>query len=407
LEILSEDLLAQLLSREVQEFIFTHEKDDPSKLALKLAKEKNPLAKEIVNQIKSRQKAKDKLPSLYSTSKIVYPDYISMEQCSSEKSALFKSGLIAGESLIDLTAGLGIDALFFAKKFKKITLIEPNQQLLHTVQHNYNCLKIKNAIFLNSTAEDFLNHYDGKADCIFIDPSRRLENNRKVIFLSEYQPNVPALLSRLFQITTTILIKTAPLLDIQAALGELSVVAKIIIVSVNNDCKEVLYMLKKDYDSEPEIETINLLSKGLQEFSFKLSDERNFVASFSAPLTYLYEANSSVLKAGAFKAIAQRFNLKKLHPHSHLYTSLQEVTDFPGRVFKIEAVVKPDKKEISKHLPDFKANISLRNYKGTVHEFQKKMNIKDGGNLYLFATTGTDNKPICIIASRMTTNHAD
>jgi ubiquinone/menaquinone biosynthesis C-methylase UbiE len=398
---LSEDLLAQILSKELQEFISTHEKDDPVQLALKLAKEKNPLVKEIVNQIKSRQKAKEKLPSFYNTPKIIYPEYISMEQCSSEKTAAFKAGYFRGKTLIDLSAGFGVDALFLAKNFQEVILIEPNQELQEIVKHNYSCFGVNHAKFINSTAEDFLNSYKGKADCIYIDPSRRTQTNQKAVLLSDYKPDVPKILDRLFEISQTILIKTAPLLDIQAALTELSCVAKVIVVSVNNDCKEVLYLLIKNFSEEPEVETVNHKAKKKQLFKFKYSSEKKCEVKFSLPETYLYEPNSSVMKAGAFKTIADHFKLNKLHPNSHLYTSDQEISDFPGRIFKSEAVVKPDKKEISKYLPEGKANISLRNFKGTVQEFQKKMNIKDGGEKYLFATTDPDGKPICIIASQI------
>jgi precorrin-6B methylase 2 len=348
----------------------------------------------ILAQINGIQKAKNKLPEFYNTEKIIYPPKLSMEQCSSEQTGIYKSQIINGERLIDLTGGFGIDSFYFSKTYKHVTHIEQNKALSEIANKNFKLLKVQNIKTLNSTAEEFIQTTKVKADIVYIDPSRRNENQR-VFKLDECLPNIIELAPEIFKISDKILVKTAPLLDIKQTLKDLKNVTQVWVISVNNDCKEVLYLLEKDKAIEPILNTINL-TKNKQEYSFNYLFELNSSVDYSSPESYLYESNASILKAGAFNSICNQFNLKKIAINSHLYTSNNLIENFPGRTFKIEKTITYSTKEFKK-LGIKKANVNCRNFKNNVEETKKKLQLKDGGNYYIFATTDNNNKPILII----------
>jgi hypothetical protein len=391
-----------LQAKEIRAFIMALENEDPVKLALKLSKEKHPLAREIIAQVKGRQKAAKKIPSMLKEG-IIFPESVSLEQCSSDLTAEFKTELISGETVIDLSAGFGIDAAHFSKKFDKVILVEPAKELSEIVEINFKSLGISNGEFYNSTAEEFLNTKKLQPDWVYIDPSRRTENNQKLHKLSDCSPNLPELLPKIFTLASNVLLKTSPLLDIHAAFAELECVKKVIVLAVKNECKEVLYVLEKDYQGGVSVDAVNLegSTKEKQSFSFTFEEELQTVSEFSVPEKYLYEPNAAVLKSGAFKLSGARFNLKKLHQHSHLFTSHQLITDFPGKVFEIIGTVKPDKKSISKLLPEMKANAAIRNFKSTTAEMIKKTGLREGGNFMVFFTTDINNNGVAVVCRRL------
>ncbi|MBL4593799.1 MAG: class I SAM-dependent methyltransferase, partial [Flavobacteriales bacterium] len=223
------------------EFIEANKHKSVIDLALLLSKKSELDSAFILTQINGIQKAKNKLPEFYNSQNIVYPTKLSMEQCSSEKTGFYKSKVIKGETLIDLTGGFGIDSFYFAKQFKQVTYVERNQELFEIVKSNFKKLKAHNIDLVNSTAEEFLQTTNKKVDIVYIDPSRRNENQR-VFKLDECTPNIIELAPAIFQIADKILVKTAPLLDIKQSLKDLANVTKVWAVSVDNDCKEVLYL---------------------------------------------------------------------------------------------------------------------------------------------------------------------
>jgi hypothetical protein len=348
----------------------------------------------ILAQINGIKKAKKKLPEFYNTTNIIYPSKLSMEQCSSEKTGIYKSQLIKGDHLIDLTGGFGIDSFYFSKHFKKVTHIEQDEKLSKVAKNNFKLLKADNINTINTTAEEFIKNTKEKADIIYIDPSRRNENLR-VFKLDECVPNLIELAPDIFKLSNKILVKTAPLLDIKQTLLDLKNATNIWVVSVDNDCKEVLYLLEENNNSTPRIHTINLAKKN-QEYSFDYEIEKSSVVGFSVPENYLYESNSAILKAGSFNGICTKFKVKKIAINSHLYTSKEKIENFPGRTFKIKKTIAYSPKEFKK-LGIKQANVSCRNFKYSVAEVKNKMKIKDGGNHYIFATTDTNSKPILII----------
>jgi len=376
------------------DFIKANNKKSVAEIALLLSKKPELDSSFILAQINGIQKAKNKLPVFYNTPNIIYPSKLSMEQCSSEKTGLFKSQLIEGGHLIDLTGGFGIDSYYFAKKFKKITYVEQNQELFEVVQPNFDLLEVSNIELVNAAAEEFLKTINKKVDVVYIDPSRRNENQR-VFKLNECTPNIIELIPAILKIADKILVKTAPLLDIKQSLKDLKHVSKVWVVSVDNDCKEILYLLEKRNIEEPIINTINL-AKTVQEFQFNFQEENDANSCYSEPLNYLYEPNASILKAGAFDSVCEEYDLEKLAPNSHLYTSKELIENFPGRIFKIENLLPYQSKYFTK-LGIPKANVSCRNFKDNPEQVKKKLKLKDGGDTYLFATTDVICKPIIII----------
>ncbi len=345
--------------------------------------------KELVEQLEAKKRSESKLPTWFNTPNIYYPNKLNIEQTSSEVTAQYKTNLVAGKSLIDLTGGFGIDSYFFSKKCDQIYHCELDEKLSKIVTHNYKILGIENATFIAENGLDFLQQTNQKFDWIYIDPSRRNDAKEKVFFMADCLPNVPANLNLLFSKSNKILIKTSPLLDFSIGIKELQNVKEIHVVALQNDVKELLWILEKNYTDSVNIKTINLTKTESQTFEFKLNNEKEVFSELANPLSFLYEPNSAILKSGAFKTIGNSFELKKLHEHSHLYTS-EKLIDFPGRRFKIKNILPYSKKELQK-LKITKANITTRNFTDSVATIRKKFKIKDGGNRYLFFTTNSDN----------------
>lgn len=398
---MTESLLKSLLLPSVKEFIRTHENDDEKSLILKHSTILGIPSSVIAEQISARRKAKIKLPSFYQQDEIIFPPAINLEQCSSEATARFKADLIKGNTFADLTGGFGIDSFFLSNSFLKGYYIEPNNSLLEIVKHNHHALGCNTITYENTTAEVFLSGIQESFDLIFVDPSRRSASNQKVFKLSDCVPNVPQLIDKIVEHTEKLLIKTSPLLDLQQGLRELKFVEKIVIVSVENECKEVLFLCRKNFKDEPLIQAVNLFNnKPAETFSFSLPEERATEVTFSEPLIYLYEPNASVLKAGAFKTIGVQNDLAKIHPNTHLYTSNKFISDFPGRIFNVESFVKPDNKTLQSFFPDGKANVTTRNYPLSAEALKKKTGLKDGGDKYLIGFSGSTKK-FLVVANRL------
>ncbi|HEY8934309.1 MAG TPA: class I SAM-dependent methyltransferase [Cyclobacteriaceae bacterium] len=398
---MSIDLIQQLLSPAIQSFIYEHEHDDVKTLLLKHSSIEGLKTSLIVEQINGRSKAKFKLPQYYKTPGILYPPGLNLEQCSSEATAKVKSQHIAkGMNMLDLTGGFGVDTYYLSKQFENATYVEPDTDLLMITRHNHHVLGAKNIEHINCTAEEFLDQDKRHYDLIFIDPSRR-NANQKVYKLADCIPDITTLQKTIFERTDSLLVKTSPLLDLHQGLKELSFVKDIIVVSVDNECKEVLFSCVKGFRDTPVIKAINIIKEERQDlFSFTFSDEQASSANLSDPLQFLYEPNASILKAGAFKILSERFTLSKIHTNTHLYTSQTLMEDFPGRIFRIEAFVKPEEKMLKQYFPEGKVNITTRNYQLTVEELKKKTRLKDGGDKFLIGFNGINQKYL-VVASRV------
>jgi hypothetical protein len=389
---------SSLLHPEIQKFITDNIGADSSKLAL----QKNPFPEvnwiAILNQITAKTKTKDKLPSFFKTENIIYPSKISVEQTSSEKTALYKASIVDGDTLIDMTGGFGVDTLYFSKVMQNVIHCEIDIELSNSVKHNFQVLEIQNIQCELGNSYIYLNKMQSKLDWIYIDPSRRNDTKGKVFMLKDCLPNVPELLPFYFTKSDNILIKTAPILDISAGLLELSNVKCIHIVAVDNEVKELIWELSRSFVGSITIKTVNITNEKTEEFSFKLNSNTKF-SNFSLPKKYLYEPNSAIMKSGGFDEIGIQYQLDKLHQHSHLYTSDEKI-DFPGRIFEIQDAISYTKSEMKSFLENKKANITTRNFPDSVEEIRKKWKIKDGGNLYCFFTTDMNNNKIVLICRK-------
>jgi len=365
----------KLLNQEIQKYINANLNADLHSLLLKKSPFPEVSIQELVQQIKGRKVAEKKFPFL-NQENIIFPPNLNLEQASSQDTADFKNQFFKGKKFIDLTCGFGIDAYFLSQNFEEITLIEQNTELLDIVKHNWEVLGRK-ANFINQKLEDFLKNNKEKFDLIYLDPARRDNHNRKVFLLEDLSPNIIEIQEQLSDISTEILIKLSPLIDIQHLVSSLKNICKIWIIAVKNEVKEVLVYLKKT-ENQPEISCINLQSSE-PEFHFNLDNEKHCQSEFSAPKKYIYIPNNSVLKSGAFNLVSEKFGLRKLHQNTHIYTSEEKIEHFPGRIFETEEI---NSKAIKKGQ---QFNIITKNFPLKPEEIKKKYKIKDGGNQYLIA----------------------
>lgn len=392
-------MVQSILSKEIQHYIDDKINADITKLAL----QKNPFPEVewnlVLQQLAAKQKAKSKLPTWFKTHNIYYPSKISVEQTSSEKTAQYKASLISGNNLIDLTGGFGVDDFYFSKTVAKVVHCEINSELSKIVKHNFEQLNVKNVDCFADDSSEVLQKLNQKFDWIYIDPSRRNDSKGKVFMLKDCLPNVPELLDFYFSFSDNIMIKTAPILDISAGISELKNIAEIHVVALENEVKELLFILKKNHKSTIEIKTVNLLKDKNEAFQFQINSEAK-KTNYAAPKKYLFEPNAAIMKSGGFDAIATQFELEKLHQHSHLYTS-NELLDFPGRIFEIQNTLEYNKANMKSFLENQKANITTRNFPETVENIRKKWKIKDGGNLYCFFTTDMNNCKIVVLCEKL------
>ena len=389
----------EILTKEVQQFISDNLATDIHRILLNKSPFANVSAKELVEQIESKLKSREKLPLWFGTDDIVYPNKLNLSQSSSEKTALYKASLIYGNSIIDLTGGFGVDCFAFSSKAKRVVHVEQNDNLSQIAKHNFEKLGISNVECITGDGIDFLKYSTAPFDWIYVDPSRRNRENKKVYYLTDCEPDITKHIDLLFSKARNILVKTGPLLDIRVGLGQMRNVREIHIVAVKNDVKEVLWILQKDFMKEPLIKTLNFNKIETQEFQFTLSEEQTANATYSSPKQYLYEPNAAILKSGAFQYVSNFYKLDKLHPNSHLYTS-NELISFPGRTFQIVDVLEYSKK-VFKKLKLTQANITTRNFPESVLTIKNKLGLKDGGDAYLFCTTDMNQKLLILYCSKL------
>ncbi len=374
-----------ILNKEVQNYINANLSTDLHSLLLKKSPFPEVSMQEIVQQIKGKQVAQRKFPFLLKEG-IVFPPQLSLEQSSSDKTAVYKSGLLKGRKFIDLTSGFGIDAYYLSEKFEEITLVEQNPELLKIVEHNWNVLGRKSN-FVNQKLEKFLDENIEQYDVVYLDPARRDSHKNKVFLLEDLSPNILGIQEKLFLISSQIVIKLSPLIDLKYLVSVLKNIFRIDIIAVKNDVKEIVAFLSNENPKSIQCRCINLDSCE-SDFRFEFGDEENARAEYSEPDKFIYIPNNALLKAGIFNLISERFNLKKLHPNSHIYTSDRKSDHFPGRIFEMEVV---DGKRIKKN---GQFNIISKNYPLKPEEIKKKYGLKDGGNNYLIFTQSKKGKLI-------------
>ena len=415
-----------------KDFINAHLNDDVNKLAL--SKFPDDIDKQfVIRQIQARQLLKKKLPSWSENDELLFPKRLSLEQCSSELTAKYKRAIShrdeeaqcnisenqcrsEGEkrTLIDLTGGMGVDTSFLSDNFDETIYVESQAGLCELAEHNFKVLK-KNIKVVNAKAEDFLTQC-GEVDCIYLDPARRDEYGRKMVSLHDCSPDVAELQDLLFEKTNTVIVKLSPMLDIDIIKKELNNIKEIHVVAVKNECKEVLVLCQRTTDNGQQISSkacSQLITIDLREnwsFTFSEDEEQEAVPTFADEIgKYLYEPGVACMKAAPFKLLSQRFNIKKLHRNSHLYTSDELVADFPGRTFEVINVVPFDKKAkkiLSQQTTDngqqslSKVSIAVRNFPLSAEELRKHLSFKDGDDFYIFGTTMKGDKKVLILGSK-------
>lgn len=376
---------SHILNKEIQNYIAANLHTDLHSLLLKKSPFPEVSMQEIVQQIKGKQVAQKKFPFLLKKG-IIFPPQLSLEQSSSEKTAFYKSQILKGKKFIDLTSGFGIDAYYLSKNFDEIILVEQNAELLEIVEHNWNILD-KKAIFINQQLEDFLDKNKQDFDVIYLDPARRDQNKNKVFLLEDLSPNILEIQEKLLSISGQIVIKLSPLIDLKYLVSVLKNISRMDIIAVKNDVKEVVIFLSNDNSDSIRCHCINLES-GESDFKFQFGDEENAEAEYSEPEKFIYFPNNTILKAGVFNLIAKKFDLKKLHPNTHIYTSAAKIDHFPGRLFEMEVI---EGKQIKKKQ---QFNIISKNYPLKPEEIKKKYGLKDGGDQYLIFTQSKKGKII-------------
>ena len=392
-----------IIDSQTADFIFKHRHDDVRALALQASKHQNIDINEALVQIAGRQIAEKKIPTWAKEDLIQYPKHLSMEQCSSEVTAKYKATLVKGNSLTDLTAGFGVDFSFIARNFKKADYVERQETLCELAKHNFNVLGLNHAGIHNTDGIEYLKTME-PVDCLFLDPARRDANGGKTVAINECEPDVCALEPLLVEKGRKVLIKLSPMLDMHSALNELKWVSELHIVSVNNECKELILILEKGdtamQEAKKEItisceQVVNNFSS--QHFSYTLSEEKSSPCMLAERIgNYLYEPGAALLKAGPYRLLTTRYQVEKLHPNSHLYTS-EKLVDFPGRCFEVISYTGFGKKELKAFLKDVdKANLTVRNFPTTVADLRKKLKLKEGGDLYIFATTLANGEKVLI-----------
>lgn len=387
-----------LLTDEVQDYIVKNIDADINKLILKGSPFANIDVKELAVQIQTKKASQKKLPTWFQYKGIIFPPKLNLEQASSELTAKYKSSLIKPNTiLIDLTGGFGVDDYYFCKVASQVIHTEKDLLLSSIAAHNAKVLNIQNIQFYGGDSKTYLSKIS-TVDTIYIDPSRR-DSTGRVFLLEHCEPNVVADLDLYLKKANTIILKAAPMLDIDAAVKVLNNITEIHIVSINNECKELIFVINKQ---AKEIKLICALLKGdtIAKYTFEYAKEKLLDVKPSPVLKYIYEPDVAFLKAGLFKSLTEQFNIKKLHQHSHLYTTEEIINNFPGRTLKVKSITKFNDFILSNKIKT--ANIITRNFHLKPEEIRKKLKIKDGGETYLYFSTDSKENRIVINCERIT-----
>ena len=382
-------------------FIQAHLSDDPDRLLLSASRYPEIDMPFVVAQITARRQIKEKLPTWYQQEQLLFPAKIAAEQCSSEQTALYKQQLVTeGDTLCDLTGGLGIDSYYFSRRVKQVYYIERFPSYCEVARANMATLGARNVAVLEGDSTQWLDQLPA-IDVFYVDPARRGEGNKRMFALSDCEPDLTQLLPRLLDKAPRVIAKLSPMADLRQTLALLPTTQAIHILSVKNECKELLFVIGREpRESAVPIHCVHLTKQAASDECFVCSLEAEQQAASHLATTlrrYLYEPNASVLKAGAFKQVACQFPVEKLQVSSHLYTSDHYLDRFPGRRFEVDEVI-PFHSKSCKQLAgqSLQANVTTRNFPLTVEALRKKCRIREGGDIYLFATTGPKEEKLLI-----------
>jgi len=385
-----------LLETEIQ-FIQENLSRDPVAIALEASKYPDLDVPKLVGQIKARQKLKDKMPHWVANTQVFFPPSLALEQSSSEETAHFKASLVQGK-IVDLTGGMGLDSYAFAKTGCEVDYVERQADLAKITTYNHQQLNAGRIRHHATDSLTWLKEQKNVFDFIYVDPARRDKAGNKVVLLQDCEPNAIELIPYITE-KTSLLVKTSPLLDIDRAIKELEGVEKVYVICIKNEVKELLFLKTKNSSEDPEISIIELNQENPLLFKAKKSSETQSDIKISDCKNYLYEPHAGILKGGFFKTVSA--SVTKIAPNTHLYTSEEADTKFPGRAFQVIAEGALDKKWLQEVLPGKKTNISTRNFPINADEIRKKFQLKDGGEFTLFAFRDFSNKNRVVLAKKI------
>jgi len=393
-------MIDALLKPEVQAFIEQEVIQKNQNLAFK----KNPFPEIdwtfLLAQIEARQRIKTKLPTWHATPNLIFSRKVSLEQCSSEVTALFKARLMKGNSLVDLSGGLGVDAWAFSKIFNAVHYCELQSELTSIAKHNFTVLNAPNIYIHEGDSQQWLKATEETFDVIYVDPSRRNDKKGKVFLLEDCEPNVLNEQSFWLQKAKRVFIKTSPLLDLQWGFSHLLHVHAVHIVSVKNEVKELIWELTQTVPSLPKIHVHELVPSPYSVvFSAKVED----ITPCSMPLNYLYDPHPALMKAGKFTQIAHFYEVTQIHQHAHIYTSESKKTFF-GKCFAIKEILPYDKKTMSKRFKNQSYQIAVRHFPERVDALRKKWNIKESDEHIAYFTTNQENQKVILICTKEPTH---
>ena len=403
-----------------EKFIKDHAADNVHALALLASRYPDVDIHFALSQIDGRQRAKIKLPTWSSIDGIYYPVHLSMEQCSSQQTAEYKYSLAKNliddnkkcisksTSFVDLTGGFGVDFSFISRAFRHAVYVERQNTLCEIAKHNFNLLHLSQLEVICGDGVEYLSNVND-ADLFFIDPARRDSNGSKVVAISDCTPDVIQIKKLLLDKARYTLIKLSPMLDWHKAVDDLNkdsqCVSQLHIVSVDNECKELLFVITKECTGNLQIYCVN------DDSNFDFTYDQNINQSSTLELSelnnietnnlYVYEPNASIMKSGCFGILENRYPVKAIGKNSHLFISSHNVDEFPGRKFVMDRVTTMNKKDLKKNLSEIeKANITVRNFNMSVDELRKRLKIRDGGDKYIFATTIADKQHVLLICHK-------
>jgi hypothetical protein len=389
----------RLLLPEIQGFMKTHADDNIPALALKKPPRPDWPYALILDQIKARQKAAGKLPDVFlSSNRVILPPPDLIEQASSQATALYKAGLVGGRNFADLTAGAGVDSWALAQSFKSGICVERDPHTAALLKHNLEALELEHLTVRTCAAEDFMASAEAEnLDLAYLDPQRRNTNKRGIFRLEDTAPSVLDVLPALKKNAKAIMLKCSPMLDIDLGIKTLKHVAAVHVLEWQKDCKELVFILQPDQENDPDHIPITAAMLGdngqpQRALTFTRAQETQADCVIGPPSHYLYDPGPAFHKAGCFRFLAAHFGLQKLHPSTHLYTSANLRPEFPGRIFTIDKITKPQASAFETP----QANLAIRNFPVSVPDLRKKLKLADGGENYVFACTASDGQKILI-----------
>jgi hypothetical protein len=391
------------MNEQTQRFIRENANKDIRTLALSESKYPDVDIPFALDQIAGRQTARKKIPRWAAIDDVVYPPHLSMEQCSSEQTALYKASMVEGETLVDLTGGFGVDFSFMSCGFKKSIYVERQKHLCEIADSNFGVLKLTGANVVCGDGVEYLETLD-HVSWIYLDPARRNEHGGKTYAISDCMPDVTEIKDLLLAKADKVMVKLSPMLDWRKAVDDLgNCVSEVHIVSVDNECKELLLIMQREA-AELKVVCVNndeVFVFGSSDDTFRSEGVKEW-RSDATESTYLYEPNASIMKAGCFAELERAFGARQVERNSHLFVSEHFIEDFPGRKFRVEKVTTLNKKDIKNALDGIvKANITVRNFPMSVEQLRKRLKIKEGGSDYIFATTLMDKSHVLLLCSRL------